>query len=81
MKTSDRACFIAEAVSPCSERWHEMMTTDVAYLIPEVNHSDSCYEMITTDGACFILYGLNTMLCPLSWDDENDRTFFIPEEI
>ena len=54
--TTDRACFIPEAVSPCSYRCHEMMATDVACFIPEgVSQCSGRYhKTITTDRACLI---------------------------
>ena len=38
-----------------------------------------CHETKTTDGACFIHGYYITMLCPLSWDDDNWRACFIHE--
>ena len=35
-----------------------------------------CHETKTTDGACFIHGWYITMLCPLSWDDDNWRSMF-----
>ena len=49
------------------------MTTDGAYLILEGVSpcSDRCHWAMTTDRAYCIYFGWITMLCPLSWDDEN----------
>ena len=38
--------------------------------------SDRCHETMTTDGAWFIPEGYITMLCPLSWDDDNWQSMF-----
>ena len=35
-----------------------------------------CHEAKTTDGACFIHWWFITMLCSLSWDDDNWRSMF-----
>ena len=35
-----------------------------------------CHETKTTDRACFIHGWYITMLCPLSWDDDNWRSMF-----
>ena len=49
------------------------MTTDGAYLILEGVSpcSDRCHWATTTDRAYCIYFGWITILCPLSWDDEN----------
>ena len=123
MMATDRVWLILKGIPPYSDRCHEAMTTDGAYVIPlgwitmlcplsldddnwrsmfhtwGLNYhaltvvmrrwqltehdsylrdtlpcSDRCHETTTTDGAWFILKGCITMLCLLSWDDENWRS-------
>ena len=45
-------------ISPCSDLYHETMTTEGAWFIPN-------------NGACLLHDGYITMLWPLSWDDDN----------
>ena len=53
----------------------------VSYLRVILPCSDRCHATITTVGACFIPKGYITMLCPLSWYDDNTTAgaSFVPK--
>ena len=63
-------------IYPCSDRCHETMTTDGAWLIPKdvLPCSDHGQKTMTTDWACSIHKWYTSMLWPLSWHDDNGRS-------
>ena len=64
---------------PYSDRCHEtiQLTEHDSYLRVILPCSDRCHLTMTTDGAWFKPEGYKTMLCPLSWDDDNWQSMFI----
>ena len=65
------------ALTVVIRRWQ--LTEHSSYLRDISTSSDRCHETMTADGACFILEVYFTMLWPLSWDDDNWRSMFIPK--
>ena len=55
-------------------RWQ--LTEHISHMNDILLCSDRCHEMMTTDGAWFVPKVWLTMLCPLSWEDENWRSMF-----
>ena len=62
------------ALTVLMSRWQ--LTEHDWYLRDILPCSDCCHEMMTTDGAFFIPSVCITMLCPLSWDDDNWQNMF-----